>query len=444
MVKNLNHTFNNSITLSSQFHVDQESYSKTSDKITKEFLASVEVPGFRKGKAPTHLAMEKLNTEYVKNTVFQEIIFENYGVSEKSIQDFVEKESRKVLSIGISNNPTDFIESEDGFKFTLITNLLPKIDLNKIEKISIVEPKVEDIKNRLSVEEVIDKETESLIKMFGQYEDSKKGATESSRIICDITEVNSTLSTPPVEDKNSTINLGINQFPVEFEKELLGIKPDETREFKIKVNTNDGVQDFEFKVVCISIQDLKKQTIDEIFASDGKMVQAFGSVDSFKSTITDRYNQETTTILNNVKTRAVMEAVVVEYQDVELDEETVKSESDRILLEVQKEPKPAEHFNSLNMMYVGKATDKTLEAEVIKYVRGEFIASKLLLVIYFEKVEEKITDEEVESNTKEVMKDPTRYGYPAGITEKTLKDQLFDRLLNYKSTSWLTSNIKTK
>ena len=444
MVKNLNHTYVNSITLSSQFQVDQESFSKTSDKITKEFLANVEVPGFRKGKAPAHLANEKLNLDYVKNTVFQEVIFENYGVSEKSIQDFLEKEGRKVLSIGISNKPADFVESPDGFKFSLITNLLPKIDLSKIEKISISEPKAENIQNRLSVEEVIAKESDGLIKMFGQYEDSKAGATDNSRIICDITETNSTLGTPPITDKDSTISLGINQFPAEFEKELLGIKPEEAREFKLKVNTVDGEQDFEFKVVCSKIQDLKKQTIEEIFSSDEKMVQAFGSVDSFKSGITDRYNQETTSILSNVKTRAVMEATIADYQDVELDEETVKAESERIYTEVQKEANPVEHFNNLNMMYAIVATDKTLQAEIIKYVRGEFIASKILLVIYFEKLEEKITDEEIETNTKVVIKDPTKYGYPKSITEKALKDQLFDRLLNYKSTMWLTNNIKTK
>lgn len=444
MVKNLNHTLTNSTLLTSQFLVDKSTYDTLKDKITKEFIASVDVPGFRKGKAPLKMAMEKLNLDYVKNTIFQEAIFENYGVAEKSIQDYLEKEGRKVLSIGISNNPADFVESEEGFQFSLVTNLLPKIDLSKIENISIKEPKAEDIQNRLSIEELIIKETEGLIKMFGQYVDSKKGATESSRIICNITETNTTLGTPSVEDKESTISLGINQFPAEFEKELLGIKESETREFKIKVNTKDGVQDFEFKVICSKVQDLKKQSIEELFAADEKMAQAFGSVESFKAGITDRYNQETISVLNNVKTRATMEAIVDNYQDIELDEETVKTESKRILEEVKKEINPAEHFNSLNMMYAAVATDKTLESEITKYVRGEFISSKILLVTYFDKVDEKITDEEIATNTNEVIKDPTRYGYPADITEKVLKDQLFDRLLNYKSTQWLISKIKIK
>jgi trigger factor len=444
MVKNINHTLTNSTSLSSQFLVDKTSFEATNEKITKEFLANIDVPGFRKGKAPKQIAMEKLNLEYVKNTVFQETIFENYAVAEKSIQDFLEKEDRKVLSIGISSNPTDFIESDEGFKFSLVTSLLPKIDLSKIENISISEPKAEDIKDKPAIADVIAREKEGLLKMFGKYEDSTKGASGNSRIICDITETNNTLGTPSVEDKDSTISLGINQFPPEFENELIGIKVGETKEFKIDVNTKDGKQEFAFKVVCSSVQDLKKETLDELFVSDEKISRAFGSVEAFEKSIEDRYEQETVSVLNNLKTKAVMEAAVSEYKDLELDEDTVKTEITRIFEEVNKEANPSQYFNSLNMMYASEATNKSLQSEITKYVRGEFIASKLLLVIYFEKVTDKITDEEIDTNTKEVMKDPTRYGYQAGITEKVLRDQLFDRLLNYKSTQWLTSNIKIK
>lgn len=444
MVKNLNHTFTNSTTLSSQFLVDADNYSKVTNKITNEFLSNIEIPGFRKGKAPKHLAEEKLNQDYLKNSIFQEAIFENYNESEKSIKEFLEKDGRRVLSIGISNKLEDFIESVDGFTFSLITNLLPKIDLSKIEQIEISEPKADDIQNRLTIDEVIAKETEGLIKMFGQYEDSTKASTTTSRIVCDISESNLTQGGETVQDKDTTVNLGVGQFPADFESELIGLKTGDSKEFKIKLNVKDDVQEFEFKVVCHSVQELKTKTIDELFEIDEKVVQAFVSVDAFKKTVSDRYTQETLSILNNVKTRAVLEAAVAQYQDVELDEETVKAESDRIIGEIKKESDPVAHFNGLNMMYAEPATSKTLESQVTKYVRGEFISSKLLLVIYFEKVEEKINDEEIDSNTKEILKNPTQYGYPADITEKVLKDQVFDRLLNYKSTQWLTTNIKIK
>jgi trigger factor len=444
MVKNLNHTFTNSTTLSSQFLVDSENYSKVTSKITNEFLSNIEIPGFRKGKAPKHLAEEKLNQDYLKNSIFQEAIFENYNESEKSIKEFLEKDGRKVLSIGISNKFEDFIETDEGFTFSLITNLLPKIDLSKIEQIKISEPKVEDLKNRLTLDEVITKETDGLMKMFGQYTDSTKSATATSRIICDITESNITQGNEPVQDKDTTVSLGIGQFPSDFESELVGLKSGESKDFKIKLNVKDDIQEFEFKVVCHTVQELKTKTIEELFETDEKMTQAFGSIESFKKTIADKYDQETASILNNVKVRSALEATVAQYQDVELDEETVKAESERITTEIKKETDPVAHFNELNMMYAEPATSKTLESQITKYVRGEFISSKILLVIYFEKVEEKISDEEIEANTKEILKNPTQYGYPTDITEKILKDQVFDRLLNYKSTQWLINNIKTK
>jgi trigger factor len=442
MVKNLNHIFINSTTLTSQFLVDTANYSKVSSKITSDFLSNIEIPGFRKGKAPKHLAEEKLNQEYLKNSIFQEVIFENYAESESSIKQFLEKDDRKVLSIGISNKLEDFIESDEGFSFSLVTNLLPKIDLSKIEQINISEPKIEDIKNRLSLDEITAKETDGLIKMFGQYKDHAESATAASRIICDITENNITLGGKPVLDKETTINLGIGQFPSDFEIKLVGIKPQETREFKIKLDVKDDIQEFEFTVLCHKVQELETKTIDELFKSDEKMVQAFGSVISFNQAIADKYNNETKSILNNIKTRSALQAVVTQYLDTEIDEEAVKAESERIITEINKEDDPVTHFNQLNMMYTDEATIKTLGDQVTKYVRGEFISSKILLVVYFEKVEEKISDEEIKNNTIEILKNPTQYGYPANITEKVLKDQVFDRLLNYKSTQWLINNIK--
>lgn len=435
--------FTNDNTFAVDFVVDKETFSSLRDRITEQYLTNIEIPGFRKGHAPRDKAMAKADLPYLENLIWNEAITRNYTEADKMIRDELIIKDRNLISIALSQDPESIGDLDGGFKFRLLAYLLPKIDLKMLDKMEFKTPTIGQIKSRLSLDEFKARENTNFLNTFNEYEQVNEKATANSRMVVDIIEKN-LLNDEVKETKDALIGLGLNQFPADFENNLVGSKSGDKKSFEVKIFNRNVGQDnpFSFDIAVKSIQAPKYKTITELFVGSEFVKQNFESETKFVTDLEGRYNSETDNLITDLKLKSIMRYLVDNAGKVDIEEDMAVLEINRIFDEISRNQDPAKTFNDSQFPFAGVATDKTLKDEISKYVRGEFALSKILMVIYYQKLPNKTTEEELEQNVTEVFKDPTKYGYDKNISKDKLKDQVFDIILRNKCLDYLLGIAK--
>src|SRR5258708_35701340 len=94
-------------------------------KDTDEFVEVTELPGFRKGKAPKNLVLEKLDKEKLKEEVLKKLLPETYveAIKEHSLNPIVSPQIH-------------VLELADGkdWQYTALTYELPEVDLGSYKE----------------------------------------------------------------------------------------------------------------------------------------------------------------------------------------------------------------------------------------------------------------------------------------------------------------------
>jgi FKBP-type peptidyl-prolyl cis-trans isomerase (trigger factor) len=425
------------------FVVDKDTFASLRDRITEQYLTNIEIAGFRKGHAPRDKAMQKADLPYLENLIWNEAITRNYTEADKLIRDELTIKERNLINITLSQNPETIGDVDGGFKFQLNAYLLPKIDLKMLDNMDFKTPVEADIKGRTSLKDYTVRERTNFLNTFNEYVESDKAVTETSRLVVDISEKN-LLSDEVKDTKDALIGLGLNQFPEQFEKNLIGTKAGDQKNFDITIFNRTISKDnpFHFDITIKAVQTPKYKTLEELFAGSEFVQTNFETEGKFVADLEQRYAQETTSLIKDLQLKSIINHLVTNSGDIQIEEEQANAEVERLFTEFNKNQDPVKTFNDSQFPFAGVATDKTLKTEIAKYVRGEFSLSKILMVVYYQKITNKTSEEELEQNVNEVIKDPTKYGYDKAVTRDKLKDQVFDIILRNKSLDYLLGIAK--
>lgn len=130
-------------------------------KVVNAFERNGVIPGFRKGKAPRAMVMQKFAAQ-IKENATQDCFREFYP---KAVEE------SKIEALGLNDvQDVAFAPETTGFSFTALVEVKPKFDLPKYQKLSIV-------KNETKVEDKdVDEDVERFRKAFAKYDDAKEDA----------------------------------------------------------------------------------------------------------------------------------------------------------------------------------------------------------------------------------------------------------------------------
>jgi trigger factor len=224
MSKVIDAKYENDITFVLDYLVESSVYNPWKEKLTNQLLKNVEVPGFRKGKAPQHLLQQQVNHTALQETVLRETL-EKYGVeAAQEINKHLEKDERSLQNLEVSLNPEHTLETDSGFQFRLVASLLPQVNLENLETIEIPEPSPDTLKNRASLADFTKQETARLLISYNQYQDTDEKAKDQYQITCDLTGVINNKPEPKLTSNDVVITLGGGDFLPDFEKGVTGVK----------------------------------------------------------------------------------------------------------------------------------------------------------------------------------------------------------------------------
>ena len=194
------------------------------DKRALELQKTYKQDGFRTGKVPTKIIIEKNElalmsdaSEKIVNEVLQKII----------------KDNKLQIAVQPSVEIKKFNKNED-FEFTIALEIFPVVPDTKLEKISLEEDKI-----KISEEDVM----ESLDRILGSHKDLKKQDKEYKAKKGDTVKIDflGKIKGVPFEGgeaKGHTLELGSKSFIEGFEDQLIGTKAGDKKVVKVTFPKN--------------------------------------------------------------------------------------------------------------------------------------------------------------------------------------------------------------
>lgn len=200
--------------------ISGDDWSKILAKAETNLLANLQVPGFRKGKVPSHIAKKHIkDDEILRNAGNSAIkIAYQYGLDQKD------------LDVKVTNKPGVEIADLSKSLCKLVFNFdLPlEVDLKKYTSFEIKKPEVE-----VSQEE-IDQQVKLLKDRFAVYSTKEKGnLVEGDTAIFDFVGRINGEEFPGGKAENAQLEIGSQQFIPGFEDQMIGMEQGETKIFKV-------------------------------------------------------------------------------------------------------------------------------------------------------------------------------------------------------------------
>ena len=251
------------------------------NNVVKKLSANVKVPGFRAGKAPSHLIEKNIEANILQSEVVEELINRLYP------------EAAKSLDLRIVSQPqlavTKFVPFTD-FQFTAEVDYVGEVKLADYKKIKIAEPTVS----------VTAKDVNQVLDNLAARSSSKKvvdrKAKDKDEVIIDFAgyEVGGQDVLPGTDGKDYPLSIGSNSFIPGFEQEMIGLKKGDTKSFDMTFPKDYGAKNMQGKKVTfkITVKDVNEQVLPKIDDQFASTVGPFKSLTELKSDIKKQLTAE--------------------------------------------------------------------------------------------------------------------------------------------------------
>lgn len=236
-------------------NIDANELKAKTELLAKEAAKTANIAGFRKGKVPANLMLQKYGKEIeqdAKNRLLGDMLGEGL------------KELKKDSSQMIGEPLVDKFDEKDGnLEVNMIVSFRPSVDISGYEalKPAYEAPKVE--------QKEIDERVEGLLKMFGSLEKSSKKTLENGDFAkFDFEGFVDDKAFEGGKAENYVLEIGSGQFIPGFEEGMIGLKVGEAKDIKVTFPAEYGAKhlagkDAVFKVKLHEIEEQKKAELNE-------------------------------------------------------------------------------------------------------------------------------------------------------------------------------------
>ncbi len=327
--------------------VDGETFKKAIDKAYRSQVKKINVPGFRKGKAPRAI-IEKM---YGEDIFFEDAMQDCYP---EALENASKEAGLKIVSV----KSLEALEaSKDGFTFKAEIVVEPEIEIKDYKGIEI-----EKISTDVT-EEMIDEEIESVRNRNSRMITVEDRAAENGdTVVIDFEGFTDGVAFEGGKAENYNLELGSGNFIPGFEEKIVGHNTDE--EFTIDVTfpeeyQNDELKgkDAEFKIKLHEIKVKELPEVDDDFVKDVSEKDTVAEYrEELKEQIAHRLEHEAEHDIEDKLTKAVLEKV-----EGEIPEEMYESEVNNMLREMDMRLRSQGMDMATYLKYTGMETDAVKE-----------------------------------------------------------------------------------
>jgi trigger factor len=299
------------------------------EKMVQNLSRSSNIPGFRKGKVPRRILLQRIGNDRIKAAALEELI-------QKSLQDAIEQESIKAL--GQPNLRSNFDEllgqynPGDAISFSIAVDVPPSIELADYNNLSV------------KAEEVV-YQAEKVDDFINQRREQKADLVpveERAAQMGDVAFVDFKGILP--EEENQEIEGGsATNFQVEIAEGklipgmvegIVGMKPEETKDVSVTFPEDYPQEDLAGKpaVFSITLNELKTKELPELDDDFAQEVSddEFDTFAAYKESIEKQFQEQAQNQTNSNINEAIA-AALMEQNQIDLPESLVQEETTSVL-----------------------------------------------------------------------------------------------------------------
>ena len=369
--------------------LEKEEWKKLLDETFKEKNKETTIKGFRKGKAPKEVFIKKFGIE----SLFMDAADKAYPIAYRRVLDENKLEPVVQPKVDIKNISEEEIELE----FEIITK--PEVKVKSLKNLGIKKDAVKVTKDE------INKEIDNIRGQFAEIIIKEKGKAEKGDIA--VIDFEGFVDDKPFEGgqaSNYELELGSNTFIPGFEDGVVGMKIGETKDIKVKF-PDDYVEHLKGKdaVFKVTVNSLKTRVLPEINE------ELFKDMGYDKIKTKEELEEEIKKHLkehkeNDAENKYIDELLNagIEKMEVELNEEIVNDEVDRMIHDLEHNLShqgiTLDLYLSFNRISKDEFIEKT-KPEAIKRIKSRYLIDYII-----EKEGLKVTDKEVEEHAEKQAK----------------------------------------
>ena len=410
--------------------IDAEVAQKEYDKACKRLAQRVNIPGFRKGKAPKIILEKNIGSESIKHDVLDYMLPEAFSTAIKE------------NDLNILTQPQ--VESYN-FELGKDVTVTAKVELFpevKFEQYKDMEVEVEEFK---TAENAMEKEIDELLEKFTKFETVEgRAATENDVVMFDFEGFVDGEAIKGGSAKNYMLDLANSNFIPGYAEQLVGHKAGE--EFTIDVTFPENYHDeklngkpAQFKIKINEVKEKIKPELNDELASK---VGNFKTVAELKEDI-QKYLDNTAKVENDKRCAAKLFETIVANMKVDVQPSMIEREKEVLVADFkQKVAQTGASWDDVIKNDGIEKVDAELKEEALNRIKNSLMMSEIA------KLENiKITGEDLEQKISELA---TMYQTDKGTIFKeisknsSLIQSLSQQALNQKVTKFLLDNNKIK
>ncbi|MFA5087045.1 MAG: trigger factor [Candidatus Paceibacterota bacterium] len=356
----------------------------------KNFTSEAELPGFRKGKAPTQMVEEKINPDALLSEAGEIAIRDSWlKILKETKMDAIAAPQVEIVKIA-KNNP---------FVFTMEVESLPKVELPNIREIG---AKVCEKQEKV---EVTEKDIEDTIKWLQQSRAimiEKDGGIENGDMAEIHFEFLSEIEGLPKGPQHDNFILGKGYYINGMEQALLGMKKEEVKKIAGEVQMGGEKGKKEKVEISLLVHGVKKVEMPEITDDWAKSLGNFENLAGLKADIKKGITEEKE-IANREKKRAEVLEKINEKTKVEIPVSLISREETALFENLKSRVQAEMNMPLAAYLEQIKKTEQELKNDFKKVAEQRV---KTFLVLNQIEKDEKIeaTEAEVSEKVEQIIK----------------------------------------
>ena len=305
-----------------EFTIEAKKFDEGMKKVYAKTAKYINIPGFRKGKAPMAVVEKHYGPEVFYEDTFNEIVPEEYERELK--ENNIEAVSKPDIEVKQIGKGQDLI-------FTAVVQTKPEVKLGKYKGIQLkkVEYNVsdEDINHELG--HMLDRNSRLVNVEDRPVEDGDITVIDFEGFVNDVAFEGG-------KGENYELAIGSKTFIPGFEDQIIGMKIDEERDINVKFPEEYFSEELKGKdaVFKVKLHEIKKKELPELNDDFAKDTSEFDTLDELKASIKEKLEHENKHRAEHEMEDAVVKAAV-ETVEVEIPSGMVETEVDNMVKDME-------------------------------------------------------------------------------------------------------------
>lgn len=424
--------------ISLEIEISPEQSRQAYEQVITKFMRSAHIPGFRKGKVPRQVVLQRFGSDLLKASALEDLVQKNFDAAVK--QEDIQALGNVQFQSSFDDLAAEF-EPGKSIAFTVSVDVPPEVSLKKYQDFAVTAEKVDY--DAAKVDEVLEEHRSSNATLV-PVED--RAATSGDVTLVDFESRFLPLADSSQDELNEPEGESVKDFQLELVKGkfiddliegIIGMQVGETKEISVTL-PQEYFQDelagrqAEFTVNLKEIKAKELPPLDDDFAQD---VSEFSTLEELRQFLEEQYQQEAKDSTDANVEAALMEALIEELE-VDLPESMIDDELNVMVRET------LSRLQS-NGLDINKLVTKEMLSEMKERMRSDAIPrlQRTLALAEVAKSESiKVEADAIGKRCQEILQDLQGQEIDRDRLEAVVEDELLQKQVM----AWLTehSNIE--